>query len=56
MVNLVPEPVHNCGTSCANDLQAAIAGADLRVLLMVLFQVTGEEKWLSYRQIGRAHV
>lgn len=34
--------------ACKDALEAAIAAADLRVLLMVLFQLTGDEKWLSF--------
>ena len=30
-----------------NRLQAALAEADLRVLLMVMFQISGEERWLQ---------
>ena len=30
-------------------LESAIAAADLRVLLMVLFQMTGDESWLAFR-------
>lgn len=36
-------------TTSQSRLEAAIADADLRVLLIVVFQLTGDERWLSFR-------
>ena len=33
----------------ASDLRAALEDADLRVLLMVLFHLTGDRKWLEMK-------
>ena len=39
-----------------DELQAALADADLRVLLMVLFHYTGDEKWLAAPYSPRRNV
>ncbi|MBL6908725.1 MAG: NAD(P)/FAD-dependent oxidoreductase [Luminiphilus sp.] len=39
-----------------NRLQAALIGADLRVLLMVMFQISGEECWLQEPYLPRRDV
>ena len=49
MANITPTSARLDGVFSRDDLDAAIAGADVRVLLMVLFQLTGDAKWLSYR-------
>lgn len=36
MVNFAPEPLHKGGTSCANDLKAAIAGASKASAMTVI--------------------
>jgi len=49
MVSFEPELTDKGVKSRTNELKAGIAVADLRVLLMVLFQLTGDAKWLSYQ-------
>ena len=49
MASLAPEPIPSDEVDRSSELKSAIAGADLRVLIMVLFQMTGDERWLSYR-------
>lgn len=41
--------VGNMPARAETDLRAALAAADLRVMLMLLFQVTADERWLDLR-------
>jgi 4-hydroxyacetophenone monooxygenase len=47
-VAVPPESTRDDEPGYADRLKASVAGADLRVLLMVLFQTTGDEKWFGF--------
>lgn len=49
MVKPVSAAATASGGGIEGGLDAAIAVADLRVLLMVLFQISGDQKWLDYK-------